>query len=238
MKSRGISHLRESILELIRDNGLRVGDKLPSEMEMTERFNVSRPTLREALKLLEMDAVIEARQGKGRFLSAGAALSIARPITKFESVSRLLESHKHVVETKVLGFGIVHADTDTSAALDVDVGTPLVRVERLRHAKREALVYSLDWIPQHLFSEGDPSQIDWKGSIVNMLAQLNLQPVASTAIATATMLPDAVVGLHGLTDFGPAFLIEETCFTVAGTRVIFARDYHRGSAFTFSFVRK
>jgi len=47
-----------------------------------------------------------------------------------------------------------------------------------------------------------------------------------------------VADLHGLQAFGPALLIEEICYAADGTRVIYAMDYHRGSAFSFSFVRK
>ena len=43
---------------------------------------------------------------------------------------------------------------------------------------------------------------------------------------------------HDLRDFGPALLIAETCFDAAGKPVNYALDYHRGSHFTFSLVRK
>jgi GntR family transcriptional regulator len=33
-------------------------------------------------------------------------------------------------------------------------------------------------------------------------------------------------------------LIREVCFTARGDRVLFAMDYHRGSAFSFSFLRR
>lgn len=71
-----------------------------------------------------------------------------------------------------------------------------------------------------------------------LLAELDHSPVASTANVTATHLPEDVVKLYGLESFGPALLIEEVCFASDGARVIYAKDYHRGSAFSFSFVRK
>ncbi|XZQ31251.1 winged helix-turn-helix domain-containing protein (plasmid) [Rhodobacter capsulatus] len=66
-----IERLRTALLEMIRELNLSLGDRLPTEKEMAERFQVSRPTLREALKLLEQEAVIDVHQGKGRFLAAG-----------------------------------------------------------------------------------------------------------------------------------------------------------------------
>lgn len=238
LKTGGIEWLRSSVLEMIRDDGLTLGDKLPSEKEMSERFHVSRPTLREALKLLEQDSIIEAQQGKGRFVTAGAMLTIARPITKFESVSDMVRSHGYVAETSILGFSTISADAEVAAALGIAVDDPVMRVERLRHANGEPLVYSLDWIPVALFHDGQQGRMDWAGSIVEMLTEMDRRPIASTANISATMLPELVAKLHKLEQFGPALLIEETCFSDDGTRVIFAKDYHRGSAFSFSFVRK
>ena len=60
----------------------------------------------------------------------------------------------------------------------------------------------------------------------------------SAATVSSVMLPDDVVERHDLRDFGPALLIAETCFDAAGKPVNYALDYHRGSHFTFSLVRK
>lgn len=231
-----VERLRTGILDLIRDRNLTFGDKLPTEKELSEQFQVSRPTLREALKLLEQEAVIDAHQGKGRFVAAGALLSIARPITKFESVSQMVASHGYRPQTQLLGFATVPADAETASRLGVPIGSALIRIERLRSNDGEPLIYSLDWIPKALFPSG--ATPDWSGSIVEILTEIDRAPVASTANVRATTLPEEVITLHGLQDFGPALLIEEICYAADGTRVIHAMDYHRGSAFSFSFVRK
>ena len=233
-----VERLRNAILDLIRELELSFGDRLPTEMEMAERFQVSRPTLREALKLLEQEAVIDVQQGKGRFLAAGALLSIARPITKFESVSQMVASHGYVAETQLLGLAVEAAAADIASGLAVPPGNPLIRVERLRRSGGEPLVYSVDWTPKSLFGPAFEAAPDWSRSIVGILAGIGRGPVASTANVRATMLPDEVIMLHGLERFGPALLIEEICYSADGARVIYAKDYHRGSAFSFSFVRK
>lgn len=236
-KESSVDRLRNAILDMVHEMKLGFGDKLPTEKEMAERFQVSRPTLREALKLLEQEAVIDVHQGKGRFLAAGALLNIARPITKFESVSQMVSSHGYVAQTQLLGFASVAADSVTAARLSLPEGAPLLRVERLRSSAGQPLVYSVDWLPRALFGPTFETP-DWSGSIVAMLAGIDRHPVASTANVRATLLPPDVAELHGLQAFGPALLIEEICYAADGTRVIYAMDYHRGSAFSFSFVRK
>lgn len=57
------------IFEQIVAGNLNVGDKLPSENEISERFGVSRPVVREALLRLRADGLITAHQGLGTFVS-------------------------------------------------------------------------------------------------------------------------------------------------------------------------
>jgi DNA-binding FadR family transcriptional regulator len=54
------------ILDLIRTDMLRAGDRLPSERELIEILDISRPSLREALRALSMLGVIESRHGGSR----------------------------------------------------------------------------------------------------------------------------------------------------------------------------
>ncbi|MVW70629.1 FadR/GntR family transcriptional regulator [Bordetella sp. 15P40C-2] len=57
------------IFEQIVEGHLNVGDKLPSEHEICDRFSVSRPVVREALLRLRADGLITAHQGLGTFVS-------------------------------------------------------------------------------------------------------------------------------------------------------------------------
>ncbi|MCQ0005082.1 FadR/GntR family transcriptional regulator [Actinomadura madurae] len=62
--------LTERMLELIRSDGLRPGDRLPSARELSQRFAVTTPTLREALRRLEATGAIQLRHGSGIYVGA------------------------------------------------------------------------------------------------------------------------------------------------------------------------
>lgn len=58
----------EQIISLISNGTLQPGDKLPSELEMTRRFDISRISLREALKLLEAKGYVVSKGRRGKFI--------------------------------------------------------------------------------------------------------------------------------------------------------------------------
>src|SRR5690606_14483024 len=58
----------KQIRSIIQDDGLSAGDKIPSERELSDRLNVGRSSVREALRSLELLGLIETRRGEGTFL--------------------------------------------------------------------------------------------------------------------------------------------------------------------------
>ena len=60
----------EYIKNYIEENRLQSGDKLPSQQKLQEMIGVSRPTLREAMKVLETRGVLKAVNGKGIFVTS------------------------------------------------------------------------------------------------------------------------------------------------------------------------
>lgn len=57
------------ILQLIINQNLTSGEKLPNEFELAERLNVGRGTVREAVKLLVSRNILEIRRGKGTYVT-------------------------------------------------------------------------------------------------------------------------------------------------------------------------
>ncbi len=67
-KSNLADDLAARIMKSIRSGSYRPGDRLPTIMEMARRFGVGHPTVREALKKLEMIGVVEIKHGSGVYV--------------------------------------------------------------------------------------------------------------------------------------------------------------------------
>ena len=61
--------LSDAIKSLILRGELKQGDRVPSERELAEKFNVSRVPIREALKILEYMGIIDSTQGDGTYVA-------------------------------------------------------------------------------------------------------------------------------------------------------------------------
>lgn len=229
--------LRDRISDLIRDTELKPGDKLPTEAEITQRFKVSRPVVREALKLLEQDSLIYAEHGRGRFVSPLSAIKVDRPITAFESVTDMARHFGYEMVNKVLSISEDVPDEQVATQLQMQPSDRVIRIERLRLQRHEPIMYCVDYVPRSIVS-ARLYDIDWSGSLLELLERHRNKPRMSAASVSAVMLPTEVVERNDLRDFGPALLITETCFNAAGVPVIYAIDYHRGSHFSFSLARK
>ncbi len=68
-KVRVYEEIVSQITSLILDGDLRLGDKLPSERDLCERFGVGRNSVREAARALESANLVETRQGEGTFVT-------------------------------------------------------------------------------------------------------------------------------------------------------------------------
>lgn len=73
-------YLQHEIKKLIKENDMKPNDKLPSELEFQEMFDVSRHTVRTALSKLEYQGVIYKEQGLGSFVSGSINRSSNREI--------------------------------------------------------------------------------------------------------------------------------------------------------------
>ena len=67
--------IADKLREMIIQEAMKTGSKLPAEAELMARFGVSRSTVREAVKILQTERIVDIRQGQGTFLCAMPGLA-------------------------------------------------------------------------------------------------------------------------------------------------------------------
>jgi GntR family transcriptional repressor for pyruvate dehydrogenase complex len=82
-KTKIYEEIVEKIKDMIKDNRLKSGEKLPGERELAEVFRVSRSSVREALRSLETHGFLESRQGDGTYIARQPVDSLVSPLASF-----------------------------------------------------------------------------------------------------------------------------------------------------------
>jgi GntR family transcriptional repressor for pyruvate dehydrogenase complex len=83
--------LAQQIWHLIQTSGYKAGDRLPTIMDMAQRFKVGHPTVREALRKLETMGTVEIRHGSGVYVTRSEdVLMLASPGYAGEVTKKLL----------------------------------------------------------------------------------------------------------------------------------------------------
>ncbi|WP_124726919.1 FadR/GntR family transcriptional regulator [Staphylospora marina] len=88
------------IQKLIETDGLRPGDRLPSERELSERLRAGRSTVREVLRSLELLGLISTRRGEGTYLESYHAHHLVHLLAGF--ILRDAGSRKDLSEMRIL----------------------------------------------------------------------------------------------------------------------------------------
>lgn len=106
------------ILELIAADRLRPGNRLPPERELAAKLGTSRPSLREALRSLKAQGVIDIRHGSGVFVAEPAVTRSLREalVAQEVSLSELFDM-REVLELPAAGWAARHHDPDQLAAV-------------------------------------------------------------------------------------------------------------------------
>ena len=95
--------LAQTVAEQVRSQIVRermtAGDKLPTESELMERFDVGRSTIREAMKQLQAENIVEIRHGKGSFVADNTGVAKDPLGLGFEEQSRVL---RELMEVRLL----------------------------------------------------------------------------------------------------------------------------------------
>jgi len=109
-------------IERLVQEKLKPGDKLPSERELAEMLQVSRSSIRDAIRSLELMGLVEPRQGAGTIVRERLAESTVNPFAnalkrRQELVSELLDFRK-MLEPPLAARAATHASSDEISEME------------------------------------------------------------------------------------------------------------------------
>jgi GntR family transcriptional regulator len=160
--------VRHSVLKYVRvrdylrslvTHELAVGDAIPSERLLCERFGVSRMTVRQAVDALVVDGLLEREQGRGTFVAPTKVDLEVRLASFGEDMRRRgMEPSSRVLVAEEIA-----ASPDIADALELLPGELVFYLHRVRYADGVPMAIEQTWLPSRLapglFDSGAPDSI-------------------------------------------------------------------------------
>lgn len=181
-----------------------------TEIGLTERFGVSRYTVRQALEVLRREGLIDRHKKRGTF--AVSAPMIQQPLEGIYSFGRSMSGLGLAADSRVLSLRFMRPDEALLGQLDLpsaDVG--LVELIRLRSAGGEPMVLETIWLPQAIVP--GIQHVDLTGSVYDALRYLYGLEMTSAQESIRPVVLDTRRGrLLELPKGSPAFFVERVSY--------------------------
>lgn len=161
------TQVEQYILEHIQSGDWALGVQIPTETELAQQMNISRPTVRQALTKLTSQGYLERVKGKGTFVTQPKLLHESTSMIssyRQESQKQGLQIHTKVIKLEIIKAGDFIAEKLklSSAAKKVVVLTRIRSVDHYNNGK--PVVYTSVYVPYDLFPrmvEIDFSQVSF-----------------------------------------------------------------------------
>jgi GntR family transcriptional regulator len=203
-------------------------DRFPTDQELVDDYGVSRHTVREAVRRIHAEGILDRRRGRGTYVKN---TDFEQPLGTLYSLFRSIEAAGVGQTSVVLGKDL---RTDPAVAEHLGLGpqTMLFYLERLRLAGEEPLALDRAWIPQRI--AGTLMEADFgRTALYDELAErCGVRPETGTELIRPIMPDDNDRARLGLGQHDAAFLILRKTY-VAGAPLEWRESIVRGDVYSF-----
>lgn len=219
--------LYDAVAALIHD--LPAGSGMPTERELSERFGVSRGTVRQALDHLEAEQRILRHQGRGTFV-AGPKMDHLLELTSHTSYFRARGMEPG---SRLIGVTRSPAAADVAAMLGLAEGDEILQIERVRLADDEPLALEVLHLGAKRF-DGVASVLGESQSLYELLrARYGVELAWADETIEAASSPEREASLLGIPSGAPVLVLCRQSFDAIGRPVEFVRSFYRADRFRF-----
>jgi len=137
--------LKSILLEYIKERQDDTKTPIPTEIEISEYFGISRPTVRQAINELVMEGYLYRIKAKGTFISKP---KISQDfLLVLDSFNNEMKKKGLTPSTKILARELVKSDEKVSQTLKINEGDEVIKLSRLRFANDEPIVFVITYVP-------------------------------------------------------------------------------------------
>jgi GntR family transcriptional regulator len=210
-------------------------DAIPSERQLEQRYNLSRPTIRQAIDLLSRQGYLFRVHGKGTFVSPP---KLQKGILELTSFSEDMRKRGLKPGQRILEFGYVKPDSKIRQQLVItDNESKVLRIKRLRYGDEEPMGLQDSFLALDSAQTITREEIEEKGSIYVILQEkFGIYPTEADETLEVTLATHEEAELLNIKEGSPLLLNERTLWSQDRKAIEFVRILYRGDKYKY-FVR-
>ncbi|MCW3003114.1 MAG: yegW [Conexibacter sp.] len=208
-------------------------DVLPSQDRLCDLLQVSRPTVREAIRVLEQTGLVSSRQGAATVILA--APKIDAGFEELFSTSELLDRSGYTPGTSYLE---IRRTVATGGTYPLFAGKAVVVVERVRTADGTPFVSSLDVLRDDDFDHDALDEAVKDGSLMAWLEQAGAPVAYAKTMLSATAAEQNLSERLAVPPGTPLLFTEEFGYSNADEPIYYSHDFYRTDLAPFYVIRR
>ena len=210
-------------------DGLPPGTPVAAERALSEQFNISRTTVRQALHDLAVEGRIVRRQGRGTFV---APPKVTQNLQLTSYTQDMLAQGRRP-GSRLVDVAVIDAEADVAAKLGLPERAEVVRLERVRYADGEPMAVETVYLDHQRFPDiGQLLTTDV--SLYNLLEdRYGVVPAAADETIETVLAPPAASRLLGTDATTPMLLLTRSSSDDDGRPVEYVRSLYRGDRYRF-----
>ena len=202
----------------IRSGVYKTGDKIPSETELCQRYQVSRITVRNAINELVEEELLFKTQGKGTFV---AEPKYVRPLNKSLNFTNQCRQIGRKPSSKVISVEQMPATDNLAEMIGVKPQETIIKITRVRYADDLAVMLETTYFSQHYHYLCD---CDLSGSLYEILGKHNVYPDSATKSLGICYASKDDSLLLSVPPFSAMLLIKEQVFDKDGQIIHYCKQ--------------
>jgi GntR family transcriptional regulator len=201
--------IADDIRGALETGSLGPGQRLPSELDLAQRYGVTRMTIRSALDPLERQGLVVRRRGAGTFVAEHVPLMRVDRLTSFTEAVRAGGMR---VGARMLAARVEPAEAEAAGALGVEPGVPVVRVSRLLDIDDLPTVVISSTVPAGRAPGLEAAELPGGSLYAALRERHGIEPRRAAQRVSATKADAATAAWLELEPGAPVLQVERTTF--------------------------
>ncbi len=216
--------------DVIQTGRYKVGERLPSEVELAQMCAVNRNTLRQAIAELVTAGILRKEKGTGTFVSTPAPTELKHKLERISSFTDMLGQSSITAKTIVLEKGIEKANDYVARTLFLGANKKVIVVRRIRAGNSVPYIFEESYLPADMF-EGFLN-FDLTGSMYDIISErFNVVLARSKQTISAVNVNEKIAGILEIPVNSAAIFSEYITFDDKNIPVEILYSYYRGDKY-------